>query len=172
MLTPTAGLPTTDLREIRALLDASFDDFTDHDWEHGLGGLHAVVRADDGAVLAHGSLVLRRLLVEGRSLRCGYVEDVAVRADRRRRGLAGQVMGELESLAAGYDVLALSASEPGALVYLSRGWQLWRGPSSVLSPTGLEATPAEDGSIYVLPGAVPLDLDAPIACDWRDGDVW
>lgn len=69
-------------------------------------------------------------------------------------------------------MLALSASRQGAPLYESRAWQLWRGPSCVMTVDGPKSTPEDDGSIYVLPGRAPLDLDAPIACDWREGDVW
>jgi hypothetical protein len=31
-------------------------------------------------------------------------------------------------------------------------------------------TPQDDGSVLVLGGE--LDLDAPLVCDWRSGDVW
>lgn len=170
MVTPTAHLDDDDVREVRDLMDSAFTDFTDLDWAHALGGLHVVLR-EDGVVVAHGAVVQRRLLVEGRSLRAGYVEAVAVDPARCRRGLGSQVMAELEALAPGYDVLALSSSTAGVPFYEARGWQLWRGPSSVLAPDGLEPTPEEDGAIYVL-GGTGLDLDAPIACDWRDGDVW
>jgi aminoglycoside 2'-N-acetyltransferase I len=170
MVTPTAHLGPDDLREVRDLMDSAFTHFTDHDWSHALGGLHALVREGD-RVVAHGALVQRRLLVEGRSLRCGYVEAVAVDPTLCRRGLGSQVMAELEALAPGYDVLALSSSVAGVPFYEARGWQLWRGPSSVVAPAGIEPTPEEDGAIYVL-GGTGLDLDAPIACDWRDGDVW
>jgi aminoglycoside 2'-N-acetyltransferase I len=30
----------------------------------------------------------------------------------------------------------------------------------------------DDGCLYVLELAVPLDLDGELTCDWRDGDVW
>ncbi|WP_244932200.1 GNAT family N-acetyltransferase [Nocardioides sp. W7] len=166
----TAELSADELTEIRALLDAVFVDFDDHDWDHGLGGQHALVR-EDGLLVAHGSLVQRRMLVGGRSLRTGYVESVAVRSDRRRRGLAGQVMAALEALAPAYDLLALGASDEGVPLYEARGWQPWRGPTSVLGPSGPEPTPDEDGSVYVL-GGQDVDRDAPIACDYRDGDVW
>lgn len=170
MVTPTALLAATELAEVRDLMHAAFDDFTDQDWAHALGGLHAVVRTD-GELVAHGALVMRRLLVQGRSLRCGYVEAVAVHPGHRRRGMGHRVMAELEALAPGYDVLALSSSEAGVALYEARGWRRWRGPSSVLGPHGPEPTPDDDGAIYVLGGS-GLDLDAPIACDWRDGDVW
>ena len=166
----TAELAPGELAEVRALMDASFAHFSDHDWDHALGGQHALVR-EDGLLVAHGSLVMRRLLVEGRSLRTGYVEAVAVRADRRRRGHGSTVMDALEALAPAYDVLALSASAAGVALYEARGWRAWRGPTAVLSPTGPLPTPDDDGSVHVLT-AEPLDLDAPLTCDWRDGDVW
>ena len=56
--------------------------------------------------------------------------------------------------------------------YEARGWQLWQGPSSALTPRGIEPTPDDDGGIYVLPVTVELDLDGEIVCDWRDADVW
>lgn len=167
----TGEMTPAELSAVRSLLDEAFDDFTDDDWEHGLGGTHVLV-VDGDDVIAHGSLVMRRLLLGGRSLRAGYVEGVAVRPDSRRAGHASTVMAALEVLAPAYDLLALSASDDGIALYQARGWQLWRGPTSVLSPTGIERTPEDDGSVYVLPGSAPLDLDAELTCDWRPGDVW
>lgn len=167
----TAELTSAELAEARALLDRSFHDFSDHDWEHSLGGPHALV-VEEGRLLACGTLVTRELWHCGAPLRCGYVEAVAVHPDHRRRGLGSVVMAALEELAPAYDVLALSASRQGVPLYVARGWQLWRGPSHVLTADGPTPTPDDDGAIYVLPGSVPLDLDAPLVCDWREGDVW
>lgn len=166
----TADLTRDELAEARALMDLAFDDFEDDDWEHALGGQHALVRVD-GVLVAHGSLVMRRLLVGGRSLRTGYVEAVAVHPDHRRQGHAATVMTALERLAPAYDVLALGASDDGVPLYEGRGWRPWRGPTSVLGPSGPTPTSDDDGGVYVLGGA-GLDLDAPVACDWRAGDVW
>ena len=77
-----------------------------------------------------------------------------------------------EVVPAAHDLGALSASADGAALYSARGWQRWRGPTSVLAPTGPTRTPEDDGSVFVLPGAVALDLDGSLSCDWRDGDVW
>jgi aminoglycoside 2'-N-acetyltransferase I len=75
-----------------------------------------------------------------------------------------------------YQLGALSASDAGRHVYLSRGWLPWQGSTSVLAPTGLARTPDDDDSLFVLPVAMPdgIDLDptVEIVCDWRDGDVW
>jgi aminoglycoside 2'-N-acetyltransferase I len=166
----TAELTSAEIAGCRALMGVAFDEFTDQDWDHALGGTHALV-VDAGQVLAHGSLVMRRLLHGDRSLRCGYVEAVAVHPEHRRRGLGSQVMDALEDLAPAYDVLALSSSREGVPLYAVRGWSLWRGPSWVMTAGGSVRTPDEDGSLHVLGGS-GLDLDGPITCDWRDGDVW
>ncbi len=169
----TAEFDDGELRAVRDLLELAFDgDVSDDDWEHSLGGLHTVV-VDGGVPVAHASLVQRRLLHGGRALRAGYVEAVAVHPAHRRRGLAGAVMAPLErAIRRGYRLGALGSSDMAVPFYAGRGWQVWRGPLRVLTPSGLADTPEEQGGIFVLPGDVPLDLDAPLACDWRDGDVW
>jgi aminoglycoside 2'-N-acetyltransferase I len=58
---------------------------TGHDWEHALGGIHALVW-DGGELIGHSSVVQRRLLHHGHALRAGYVEGVGVRPDRRGQG--------------------------------------------------------------------------------------
>jgi aminoglycoside 2'-N-acetyltransferase I len=168
----TADLRAGALAAVRALLDEAFEDFTDADWDHCLGGVHAVVTVD-GAVVGHAALVQRRLLIGGRALRAGYVEGVAVRADQRRRGHAGTMMAALERVVRGaYDLGALSATDEGAAVYAARGWQRWTGPTSALTPAGVRRTAEDDGSVHVLPVTAPLDLTAELTCDWRAGDLW
>jgi len=169
----TADLDAASLAEARAiLLDAFGGDFSDHDWEHSLGGVHALVR-EGGELVGHASVVQRRLLHGGRALRAGYVEGVGVRADRRRRGYGAAMMDALERVVRGaYDLGALSATDDSADLYAARGWELWQGPTSALTPTGVVRTEEDDGSIFVLPVALPLDLAGGLTCDWRDGDVW
>jgi aminoglycoside 2'-N-acetyltransferase I len=82
-------------------------------------------------------------------------------------------MGALEAIVRGaYDLGALAATDAAAPLYAARGWQLWRGPLSALTPAGVTRTPEEEGAVYVLPCAAGLDLHAELTCDWRDGDVW
>jgi aminoglycoside 2'-N-acetyltransferase I len=147
-------------------------EFTDADWEHCLGGMHALICVH-GALIAHGAVVQRRIIYENRALRCGYLEAVVVREDWRGQGLAMAVMDGLEQVVRGaYQLGALSSSEAGRHMYASRGWLPWRGPSSVLAPAGVTRTPDDDRSLFVLPVSVELDTTAEITCDWRDGDVW
>jgi aminoglycoside 2'-N-acetyltransferase I len=155
------------------LLDAAFEgDFSDHDWEHALGGIHALVW--DGAdLVGHAALIQRRLLHGGRALRAGYVEGVGVRGDRRGRGHGAAMMSALERVLRGaYDLGALGATDDAVRLYEARGWKRWRGPTSALTPDGILRTQDDDGSVYVLQIATPLDLDGELTCDWRDGDVW
>lgn len=58
--------------------------------------------------------------------------------------------------------------------YERLGWRTWLGPSSVRTRDGDVGTPEEDGYILVLetPASPPIDLRAPISCEWRPGDVW
>ena len=168
----TAELDAATLDAARALLYEVFDDMTDQDWEHALGGVHALLW-EDGELIGHASVIERRLLHGGRALRAGYVEGVGVRADRRRRGHGTAIMETLERVVRGaYDLGALGATDEAADFYEARGWKRWRGPTSVLTPTGIERTEEEDGSVYVLPLVVPLDLSGELTCDWREGDVW
>ena len=169
----TADVDPATLRAARALLERVFEgDFEDSDWEHSLGGMHALAWEGDELV-GHASLIQRRLLHRGRALRAGYVEGVGVRADRQRRGHAAAMMEALERLIrAAYDLGALGASDDGARLYEARGWQRWPGPTSAITPEGVIRTAEEDGCIYVLPGASELDLGGELTCDWRDGDVW
>ncbi len=169
----TADVEPATLDAARDLLEAVFEgEFADSDWEHSLGGMHALAWAGDELV-GHASLVQRRLVHGGRALRAGYVEGVGVRADRQRRGHGAALMDALERMIrSAYDLGALGASDDGEKLYEARGWQRWRGPTSAITPTGVIRTEAEDGFIFVLPGAAELDLAGELTCDWRDGDVW
>jgi aminoglycoside 2'-N-acetyltransferase I len=170
----TAELDGATLGAARALLDAVFgaDNMTDDDWEHALGGVHALVWEGD-ELIGHASVVQRRLLHADRALRTGYVEGVGVRADHRRRGHGAAMMEALERVVRGAYVLgALSAAGDAGAFYTALGWQLWRGPTSALTPAGIERTEDDDGGIYVLPVTARLDLSGELTCDWRDGDVW
>lgn len=168
----TGQLDAAALDAARRLMDVAFCDFEDDDWQHALGGLHALLWAE-GHLVGHASLVQRRLLHRGRSLRAGYVEAVAVHPDARRRGHGSALMAAVEDVAGrAHDVVALGATDDGAALYAGRGWQRWRGPTSVLTPDGVVRTPDDDGGVWVLPGRAELDLDGELVADWRDGDVW
>ncbi|SDS40833.1 aminoglycoside 2'-N-acetyltransferase I [Nocardioides scoriae] len=176
-LARTDELGEARLAGVRLLMDAAFpDDFDQTDWDHALGGTHALVEEGD-RVVAHGSVVWRELLVDDRPVRTAYVEAVAVAPDRRRRGLAAAVMAALEerARAEGAELLALGSSDQGMPLYLARGWVPWPGPTGVRSPSGggsWEPTPDDDGAVLVLAGTRPVPAGTRLVCDPRPGDVW
>ena len=172
----TGELTPDEVSVIRALLWAAFppgeEGFTEEDWQHALGGLHFILE-DDGAIAAHASVVARELHLAGRPVRTGYVEAVATAPAAQGRGLGTVVMRDVtSSIRDEYDLGALGTGRHG--FYERLGWQIWRGPTSVRTDRGEQRTPGEDGFILVLrtPTSPPLDLTAPISCDWRPGDVW
>lgn len=169
----TAWLSEDELGAIRALLDGAFDgDFSDDDFEHGLGGIHALVW-DGSTLLGHGCVVMRRLMHAGWTLRTGYVEGVGVRSEHRGHGHGHAVMAALEEIiGSAYEIGALSTTEAAYGFYAARGWQLWPGTASVLSPQGMARTADDEGAIYLLPGTAQLPQGGDLACDWRAGDVW
>jgi GNAT superfamily N-acetyltransferase len=105
----TADLDAATLEAVRALLDDVFDDLTDQDFEHALGGVHALVW-EGAELVGHASVIQRRLLNGGRALRTGYVEGVGVRAGQRGRGYGTAMMDALERVVRGaYELGALGA---------------------------------------------------------------
>jgi len=174
---PTTDLMPTDIVAIRDIMTTAFPDdeeerFTDDDWAHALGGVHVILDLD-GRIVTHASVVERELRAAGRPLRTGYVEAVATIPDRQGQGFGSQVMTEVNRIIR--ERFELGALGTGRHAFYERlGWLPWAGPSYVRSGDGLRRTPDEDGYILVLrtPTSPPLDLTAPLSCEWRPGDVW
>lgn len=167
-------LSGAELQAIRRLLDAAFErDFSDDDWDHALGGWHALIEGPSG-VVGHAAVVPRRLFIAGSELHTGYVEAVGVWPDRQRSGLGTTVMHAVTDLVrARFELGALST---GAWPFYARlGWERWRGPTFVRRADGtLRRSPEEDDGVMVLrcTGSPRLDLTASITCDERSGDSW
>ena len=176
LVAATHELPEALLHDVRALCDRSFDgDFGDDDWDHCLGGLHALV-LDGGSVLAHGAVVARRFRLEQRPVDVGYVEAVAVAPGHRGQGLGSQVMTAIETIVAtSHELGALSTSDLGLPLYLAHGWVPWRGRLLADTATGPVHLPDEEGAVLVLGGTVDLealDLEVDLTADFRAGDVF
>ena len=160
----------------RLLLDAFGPDdeerFTDHDWDHAVGGTHVILDVD-GEILTHAAVVERELRLDGRPFRTGYVEAVATVPGRQGAGFGSRVMDDVNALIR--DRFELGALGTGRHSFYERlGWRTWTGPSFVRTSEGLHRTPDDDGYIMVLETSLApgLDLSAAISCDWRPGDVW
>ena len=165
--------------DIRSLMAAAFGDdpddrFEDADWEHALGGRHVLLVAAR-TVIGHAAVVPRRLWIAGQAVATGYVEAVAVRPDAQGRGHGSHLMTAVgEHIRSAYELGALGTGRHA--FYERLGWRTWQGPTSVRTADRERRTPDEDGYVLVLPTPTtpiaPLDLGAPIACEWRPGDVW
>ena len=169
----TAEFDQSVLGMARDLLDLVFEgEMTDLDWEHAVGGMHAVAWRGD-LLVGHASVVQRRVVHAGRALRAGYVEGVGVHPAWQRQGVGGLMMQALEHIIeAAYDIGALGATDEAVPLYEHRGWLKWLGPTSAITPLGIVGTPDEDGCIYVLPCRTTLNIRGDLTCDWRDGDLW
>jgi aminoglycoside 2'-N-acetyltransferase I len=169
----TDELSGAQLASIRALVEDAFEGtFDDHDWDHTVGGVHVFV-VDDDVIVAHGAVVERTLVAGDRQLQSGYVEGVATARSHRRRGLGTKVMKRVaKAIQADFELGALSTAVQD--FYELLGWERWRGPTYVDTPSGRVRTEDEDDGILVLRTAATRDLDATVSltCDWRQGDVW
>ncbi len=172
-LLPTDSLGATRARDLRAWLISAFDgEFSDEDWAHTQGGIHALIQ-DGRGIVSHAAVVPRSIDCGGHVLRTGYVEAVATRSDQRRRGHARVVLGKLgEIIARDYDLGALSTALHA--VYLPLGWECWRGPSYVQTSRARVRTADDDGGVMVLrtPRTPAMDFTGDITADWRNGDAW
>lgn len=170
---PATDLSAATLARLRPLLDAAFPgDFSDDDWAHALGGVHVWIEVD-GEPISHASVVTRRIECDGQVLDVGYVEAVATAAANRRCGYGSAVMARINTIIRDRFVIGLLST--GTHTFYERlGWQRWTGPTFVDAPDGRRATPGDDGDVMLLPTprTPSLNLDGPIVCDWRAGDVW
>jgi aminoglycoside 2'-N-acetyltransferase I len=134
-------------------------------------GVHVIGRLDD-RIVSHAMWV-DRALQPGTSqpLRTAYVEAVATDPAFQRRGFASQVLRRVAEEIRDYELGALSSAVEA--LYERIGWELWRGPLFIRTPTGRDATPGESVMILrVERTPADLDLDAPLSAEWRLGELW
>jgi aminoglycoside 2'-N-acetyltransferase I len=166
-------LTAEELGELRAVFDAAWrEPMSDEDWSHMLPAVHFLLK-EAGEIASHAAVVKRELHAGAHRLSTGYLENMATRPELQGRGFGTRVLRAVnEHIAAVYELGALDTSRP--TFYERHGWQLWRGPISVRAEGGPVRTPEEEGAVMALltPTSPPLDLGAPISCEWRPGDVW
>lgn len=169
----TEDAPEGLLEDARAVVFAAFNGgFTEDDWDHSLGGWHAVV-TDRQRVVSHAAVILRELEVGGRIFAAGYVEGVGTDSAARSEGHATRAMTEITTIIRrNFELGALSTE--AAAFYERLGWERWRGPTFVRTATGLTRTEEEDGGImvYRVGASADIDLTASISCEGRSGDDW
>ena len=155
---------------IVALCSAAFDEDFSRMFALLPGSRHVLVHHGD-ALVGHACWVERWLEPAGlRPLRTAYVEAVAVPPARHGEGWGGAAMRRVAAEIAAYDLGALS---PATYDFYARlGWERWRGPTAIRMAGGLLQTPGEEIMILRTPRTPPLDLDAPITAEWREGELW
>jgi aminoglycoside 2'-N-acetyltransferase I len=165
-----------ELRELKSWLEEAFADpagsWREEMWSELGDGPHFLIE-EDGELVAHACLVFGQVRTGGRELETAFVENVATRADRRRRGLATVAMRVVQAeIMQKADLGVLGTGTPA--FYEPLGWERWRGSTSVRESDGTTTnTPEEDGFVFVFrTQRTPPDLDmtAPIQRDRRDAD--
>jgi aminoglycoside 2'-N-acetyltransferase I len=168
----TSQLSAELLRRVRVLLDLAFEgDFAEDDWHHTIGGLHILAWMGTELV-GHSSVIQRQLLHKGRALRAGYLEAMAVHPEHQRKGVGALIMIEVEGvIRSSYELGMLGASDEGLRLYQKCGWLPWRGRAMAFTPGGIIHTHEEE-CLYVLEVSAPIDREADITCEYREGDLW
>jgi aminoglycoside 2'-N-acetyltransferase I len=169
---PTRDLTPAFLASLKRMLEECYGEPLAEDWEHALGGVHFYIE-EDGEPVAHASVVERRLETGDQQFRTGYIEAVATRPDRQRRGLGSRVVQAATAhVLEEYELGGLSTGQND--LFARFGWETWRGPTFVRTDSGLERTAAEDGGVMILRAgpSAGVDLDGAVSCEWRSGDVW
>jgi aminoglycoside 2'-N-acetyltransferase I len=147
-------------------------EFTADDVDHAMGGVHWVAE-EGGRIIGHASVVPRPLEVDGRPIRSGYVEAVAVHPAWRGRRIATRMLEAAgDHIGAEFDLGALSTGVHG--LYERIGWERWHGPTFFRTADGPVRTEDEDDGIMVLRTSrtPPLTLTEALSCESRAGDAW
>jgi aminoglycoside 2'-N-acetyltransferase I len=171
----SAELTSSEWLVLTDLCVAAFDEPWDSYWEDIGPGVHVLAEDRERGVVGHAAIVDRLLYPGEATLRSGYVEAVAVWPDLQRSGVGTQLMGEINRLVdEGYELGALGTGRHS--FYARLGWSVWQGPTWIRNRDGTrQRSAAEDGDIMVriTPRTPPgLDLEQPVAVDWRPGEVW
>lgn len=125
----------------------------------------------DSTIVSHAMWVLRRLQPGGGPcLRAAYVEMVATEPRFQGRGFATALMRRVAGAIDTYDLGGLCPADTE--LYARLGWVFWRGPLFIRSPEGMIPTPEERIMILPLSKTPPLNLDAPLSAEWREGELW
>lgn len=174
LLCAAAEMSDARLIAIRLMLDEAFEGhFGDDDWEHGLGGTHAMILEAE-QVLAHASIVARRITVGSLDVRVGYVEGVGVTSSRQREGLGSAVMRALGEVVR--DQFELGMLSTGEWEFYERlGWERWHGETWTVHSDGRrERTAEEDDGIMAFrtKHSTGIDTSSGITCEHRAGDSW
>jgi len=157
---------------IKALLDLAYEgDFSPEDWEHTFGGQYFIGYLD-GTIIAHGSVVPRKMFINGEEVTVGYVEAVGVLPAKWRQGFGSQLMEQMTEFC--LETYELSMLSSDAINFYSRlGWRKFVGESFVQYGDVEIRTEEEDEGLMVLAGIKGGVREIRRAvCQSRSGDSW
>jgi aminoglycoside 2'-N-acetyltransferase I len=168
---PGPSLSDADRRRIIALCNRAYGEDLEPLFSTFVSPTHVLGRLR-GRLVSHALWVTRYLQAgSGPLLRTAYVEAVATDPAYRHRGFATAVMQRLAADVQDFELAALSPSDPA--FYERLGWELWQGPLFIRTDDGLLLSPGEEQVMILrLPRTPPLDLDAPLSAEWRQGELW
>jgi aminoglycoside 2'-N-acetyltransferase I len=157
---------------IKELLNLAYEgDFGPEDWEHTFGGRYFIGYLN-GTIIAHGSVVPRKMFIDGEERIVGYVEAIGVLPDKWRQGFGSKLMAEItEFCLQTYEISMLSSEERD--FYSRLGWQQFFGASFVQDGDLEVRTEEEDEGLMVLTRIKGGARDIKRAvCQSRSGDSW
>jgi GNAT superfamily N-acetyltransferase len=101
-LRPRASFTPDELEQLTRWLEVAYDDppgdWRGEHWDDLSPGPHFVIEQPNGDLLAHACIAWVTVQIGATSLRAGYLEDVATRADARGRGLGSTVVAAAQSV--------------------------------------------------------------------------
>jgi aminoglycoside 2'-N-acetyltransferase I len=169
-LAEVGALSPAEWAEVLAMCNRAYEEDLESLFETFEGSTH-VLGSLSGSIVSHAMWVTRWLQPgNGPLLRTAYVEMVATDPPYQRRGYASQVMLRLGEAITDFDLGGLCPAIP--LMYARLGWEFWRGPLFIRRAGRLILTPDEEVMILRLPRTPPLDLEAPLSIEWREGELW
>jgi aminoglycoside 2'-N-acetyltransferase I len=174
---PTEEIEPDVFADLTALCEAAFDEPFAPVWERIGPGVHVIAMAGSRPV-AHAIIVDRRIYLghePDQALDVGYVENVATWPELQGQGHATAVMREIGRIIG--EEYALGALATGSNGFYARlGWETWQGPTFVRMLDGQRVRSAEeDGAVMILRTPrtpARLDVNGPIAVDWRPEEPW
>lgn len=166
----TTELGLEEKRVIYEFLKEIYGEYSEGDFSTCLGGLH-IIAYENNEIVGHGALIQRQLVVNGKPLKAGYVESMAVRSDKQRQGIGKLLMLEINQLIKmTYQIGALSQSEEGEGLYLNSGWIKMKPPFYEFTINGIEKSDEISVMIYDLTNM--LNVVSKLIIDCRIGDSW
>ena len=167
-----ASLSKAERSAIIALCTLAFEEYFGGLFDAFAGATH-VLGYHGGALVSHAMWVTRWLAPgELDPLRTAYVEAVATHPHHQRRGFATRVMQALAAGIRSFELGALCPNQDVIGLYRQLGWEAWQGPLFIRTERGLMPTADEVVLILRLPQTPPLDLEASLSAEWREGELW